>query len=315
MFKLYITLIRRELWENRGMVGVPLAVMFMQFIIGFVKSNQMKQLLSESINTASQTSVETLNQAGINIADTVNVPPIADLINQYAETSWHQLLLGTNISIFSVMLGIITVMFYFYCIYSLNREYQDRSFLFWKSLPISDAGIIFSKVLTIFTTVLGLAVLISVTLLLQVSVEIVMLIPEGLRLQFSRPTHSVTQNFCVKLNIEFIFIHGGTALLCLGLVSICLDALKSFYTCHCLSTNWGIYNQHYFRQRLNAQFFNLFKAIAAPFSAGLFENNDVFGSVIANFMQLFLQPNLGIGLAVGLLFIGLTIVVRMRKDV
>ena len=311
MLKLYITLIRRELWENRSMIGVPLAIMLMQFIIGLIKSNQLKQIL----RSATQESSDALQQAGVSITvDTGEF--ITNLIQNYTETQWHQLILHANISLFSVMLSIITVLFYFYCIYSLNREYQDRSFLFWKSLPISDAGIIFSKVLTILTTIIGLAFLISFTLLVQMSIEIAMLIPTDLKAQFFRGLLSASLKLTTLNLVSSIYLF----LVALPYFSWAL--LVSAWTRSSPFVHAIVYPligasiiSITMGQDLIPNFFAPFKAIAEPFHAGLFETSDVFGSVIAHFMQLFLQPNLGIGLGVGLLFIALTVIVRMRKDV
>src|SRR5215510_8230307 len=70
----------------------------------------------------------------------------------------------------------LAIMVFFYLLDSLLAERKDRSILFWKSLPISDAEVVTSKVLT------GLVVTPAYVLLLSAVTQLIVGVVAWLRL-------------------------------------------------------------------------------------------------------------------------------------
>ncbi|MEL7187019.1 MAG: hypothetical protein AAFN50_11400 [Pseudomonadota bacterium] len=111
-----LILLRRELWEHRsifitpGAIGiiVTLSVLTMlMFASGFAKELDMAIFGAQNV-------------AG-------DAERRAVLTGFFLGTSW----------IFFVALAILTV---FYCLDALYAERKDKSILFWRSLPVTDAG-------------------------------------------------------------------------------------------------------------------------------------------------------------------------------
>lgn len=119
-----LALIRREIWEHRSIYVTPAAIAsivslsvlaMLVFASGFAKE------LDVAIFGAS-------NLAG-------DGERKAALTAFFVGTSW----------LFLVGVAILTV---FYCLDSLYGERKDKSILFWRSLPITDAETVISKLLT-----------------------------------------------------------------------------------------------------------------------------------------------------------------------
>jgi ABC-2 type transport system permease protein len=119
-----LALIKRELWEHRSIYVTPLAVAsivtlsvlaMLVFASGFAKE------LDLAIFGASNIAGEGERRAALTAF--------------FVGTSW----------LFLVALAILTV---FYCLDSLYGERKDKSILFWRSLPITDAETVVSKLIT-----------------------------------------------------------------------------------------------------------------------------------------------------------------------
>lgn len=110
--------VRRELWEHPSLYVAPLAVagvVFLGFLLTlFHLPAKMRHAL------------------------TLDPMQLHDLIEQPFDLA-GALLMGTFI--FTAM---------FYCIEALQRERRDRSILFWKSLPVSDATTVAAKTVVPF---------------------------------------------------------------------------------------------------------------------------------------------------------------------
>jgi ABC-2 type transport system permease protein len=100
--------VRRELWENRSIYIVPLAVAAVM-LVGF---------LIASIGRA------------MSLSDPAQRVAVLSEPNDFAAL----LIMGTTF-----VVGI------FYCLDALHGERRDRSILFWKSLPVSDLTTVLSK--------------------------------------------------------------------------------------------------------------------------------------------------------------------------
>jgi ABC-2 type transport system permease protein len=114
--KQFIWLIRRELWENRGIWIVP-------SIVG-------------GILLAFTTMSATFGDISIN-----NASLFVHRHGDEARVLAEMLLFGFGTSLFLVMCTYSV----FYLVDSLSTERKDRSILFWKSLPISDGATVLSK--------------------------------------------------------------------------------------------------------------------------------------------------------------------------
>jgi len=109
---LYWTL-RRELWENRSIYIAPLAVAAV-FLFAFAVS------ISHTLHK---------------IADATALSPEKQL---QAITTPYDLAAGL-LMFTGILVGV------FYCIDAFQGERRDRSILFWKSLPVSDASTVVAK--------------------------------------------------------------------------------------------------------------------------------------------------------------------------
>ena len=119
-----LALIKREIWEHRSIYVTPAAIAtivslsvlaMLVFASGFAKE------LDIAIFGASNLAGEGERKAALTAF--------------FVGTSW----------LFLVGLAILTV---FYCLDSLYGERKDKSILFWRSLPITDAETVLSKLLT-----------------------------------------------------------------------------------------------------------------------------------------------------------------------
>ena len=144
-------LIKREMWEHKGMlVWAPtviaavvavmgLAAVFLGKNINFGQDGDMVNIGTVTIEGAMRTRIaETLSQAYM-----VSAMPVL------------------------MVLGFLV---FFYCLGALNDERRDRSLLFWKSLPVSDLTTVLSKLLLAVVIAplitLGIGIVLSLVLVL-----------------------------------------------------------------------------------------------------------------------------------------------------
>jgi len=116
-----IALVRRELWEHRSIYVAPVAVaiiMSLVSIAGMVTVSAFHNEVNLAIMGASNIAGDAERQAALTVF--------------FLGTSW----------IFLFTLAILTV---FYTLDSLYAERKDKSILFWRSLPITDAETVVSK--------------------------------------------------------------------------------------------------------------------------------------------------------------------------
>ena len=119
-----LALLRREIWEHRSIYVAPTAVaviMSLVSIAGMVTISAFDNEVRMAILGASNIVGDAERQAAMTVF--------------FLGTSW----------IFLFTLAIMTV---FYTLDSLYAERKDKSILFWRSLPITDAETVISKLLT-----------------------------------------------------------------------------------------------------------------------------------------------------------------------
>jgi ABC-2 type transport system permease protein len=141
--KPFVTLIRREFWEHRGLWMAPLiAAAFL--------------LLSVGLSHFSESGFK-INVDGKEFAFAGTVTP-----EQQAK------MFGVFIAVLGLpILFTMVVVVFFYLADALYSERKDRSILFWKSLPVSDASTVWSKVATALAVVplyVWLVAMVTVTL-------------------------------------------------------------------------------------------------------------------------------------------------------
>jgi len=123
--------VRRELWESRSIYIAPLAVAGL-ILLGFLIST-------------------------VSLPRELSVPAAALLLQPY-EFAALLLMLTT------FLVGV------FYCLDALYGERRDRSILFWKSMPVSDATTVLSK------AIIPILVLPLVTFAITVVTQLIMLL-------------------------------------------------------------------------------------------------------------------------------------------
>lgn len=120
-----LALIKREVWEHRSIWITPAAVAFVVTFIA-IAAVVMVAAFGEAINPEIE-----------RIAD-------ATLPDAMRRAALAVFLLG-NTTVFMFAMWFLLI---FYCLDALYAERKDRSILFWRSLPITDAETAISKLLT-----------------------------------------------------------------------------------------------------------------------------------------------------------------------
>lgn len=118
-----LALIRREIWEHRSIYITPMAIaiivtlgVFAMLIFASGFAAELDAVIFGATNIAGETERK------------------AALTLYFLGTSW----------LFLVALAILTV---FYCLDSLYAERKDKSILFWRSMPVTDAETVISKLI------------------------------------------------------------------------------------------------------------------------------------------------------------------------
>ena len=119
-----IALIRRELWEHRSIFVTPIA-------IGLILS--LGVLVTEGMLAAHTAEVDIGIAAASNVGD-----------ESHRSAIINGLLFAPSVIIFIGM----SILVVFYSLDSLYAERKDKSILFWRSLPVTDAETVISKALT-----------------------------------------------------------------------------------------------------------------------------------------------------------------------
>ena len=150
-------LIKRELWEHKGMlIWTPLVIAGLIAALALLAVFIGKDIqLSGDAITAQSFTVSIQGQARATLVSTLAQGYIVSAVPVY------------------LVLGFLV---FFYCLGALNDERRDRSILFWKSLPVSDQTTVLSKVVTALVVapliVVGIAVALSLVLLLAVAAKL-----------------------------------------------------------------------------------------------------------------------------------------------
>lgn len=117
----FMMLVRRELWEHRSLVWAPLAMALAIMVLS---------LLSSTMHGGIDISID-------------GARPLPGLFTDLEKQRGVFALLIGGLVVPQMLVGLAVV--FFYLLDSLFTERRDRSILFWKSLPVSDAKTVLSK--------------------------------------------------------------------------------------------------------------------------------------------------------------------------
>jgi ABC-2 type transport system permease protein len=155
-------LIKREMWENKGMllwtpVVIAVAVALLAISGLFFGKVQGIEMEGQAIG-----SITIEGAMRTRIADTL-----------------AQAYIGAGMPV----LMVLSLLVFFYCLGALHDERRDRSLLFWKSLPVSDFTTVMSKLLLAVVVAplitMGIAIVLGLVILLATCV---MLLTHGTNL-------------------------------------------------------------------------------------------------------------------------------------
>ena len=125
MIKHQLALVQREIWEHRSIWITPAAV---AFVLTFLAIAMV--IMAAAFGEAFNPEIEKIADA--TVPDSIRRAALAGV------------LVGNT---FAFLIAMWFLMI-FYCLDSLYAERKDKSILFWRSLPITDAETVVSKLLT-----------------------------------------------------------------------------------------------------------------------------------------------------------------------
>ena len=136
-------LLRREFWEHKGaMFWAPLVAAALMFSILSVSvmyaggKGEFNRNISVNVEKSGEVTERTV------VHTSIASLPAEDKANIASAVA------GGYVAIAAPLFAMLAVVSFFYCLGALHEERRDRSILFWKSLPVSDAQTVLSKVLT-----------------------------------------------------------------------------------------------------------------------------------------------------------------------
>ena len=205
-------LLKREFWEHRGgFFWAPLwtGVAVLTLTLLGLLAGEVHMLQVDGGGSSS----------AISMLFSEQTPKQIEQAAQFLNGS----LLGVN-ALFGLVMGVVL---FFYLLGALYDDRRDRSVLFWKSLPVSDAGTVVSKALmaTVLIPVLVFGLMLATWLLLQVLLSVFMLIHGGSPWALIWGQHSFLPMLAVMLaNLP---AHMLWSLLTVGWLLLCSSAVRS----------------------------------------------------------------------------------------
>lgn len=153
-------LMRREFWEHRSMAWVPLAFGGL-FLLAVLLS--VVGLVRFSVDVGEVT--------------------ITEMASHVRPEQWAPGMEVAFTSLAAIFNMVMSIVVFFYLVDALYTERRDRSILFWKSLPVSDAKVVASKFLSatllIPAITLGVFILTAVAIWLVAGVTVLVLGDSG----------------------------------------------------------------------------------------------------------------------------------------
>lgn len=150
----YLMLVRRELWEHRSLWIAPLVwvgIILVMFTWGTFQLERDQDFGEFS----SATSVEQLRD--LSAEKRAEIQRALEYDNDRKQTVYA----ASYLAIGGLISGFVCIVVFFYLIDCLFTERRDRSILFWKSMPVSDAQVVLSKFLTAMVVIPAGVILLS----------------------------------------------------------------------------------------------------------------------------------------------------------
>ncbi|HRQ63445.1 MAG TPA: hypothetical protein PKZ76_01030 [Xanthomonadaceae bacterium] len=151
--KRYLTLAKREYWENRG------GFFWAPLVTGgiFLAFSTMAVLVAEFA----------LGRARIQLG-TLRLGDALQSLDGNARLMFGLGIDGLVLQVVSLIGFVLAIVVFFYCLSALYDERRDRSILFWKSLPVSDHETVLSKVFSagITAPLMALGAMLATSLML-----------------------------------------------------------------------------------------------------------------------------------------------------
>lgn len=157
-------LIKREMWENKGMLlWTPIVVASVVAILAITSIFLGK-------NASFADAQEAFNIGTITIEGKVRTVMVETIAQGYIMAALP-------------VLALLSLLVFFYCLGALHDERRDRSLLFWKSLPVSDTATVASKAILALVVAPLITVLVAVVLALAILIAgCVLLLSHGTNL-------------------------------------------------------------------------------------------------------------------------------------
>ncbi len=205
-------LLKREFWEHRGgFFWVPFwtGVAVLTLTLLGLLAGEVRMLQVDGGGSSS----------AISMLFSEQTPKQIEQAAQFLNGS----LLGVN-ALFGLVMGVVL---FFYLLGALYDDRRDRSVLFWKSLPVSDAGTVISKALmaTVLIPILVFGLMLATWLLLQVLLSVFVLIHGGSPWALIWGQHSFLPMLAVML--ADLPAHMLWSLLTVGWLLLCSAAVRS----------------------------------------------------------------------------------------
>jgi ABC-2 type transport system permease protein len=168
--------VRRELWEHRYIFIAPLAVAAL-FLVGF------------SIST-------------------VHLPQKMHALSALDQMQQHELVQKPYDFASLLIMGSTFFITFYYCLEALYAERRDRSILFWKSLPVSDATTVLAK------ATIPIVVIPLLTFAITILTQLIMLLLSSMVLLGSGTalatlwSHLPFWHMFMMLLYHLVFVHG-----------------------------------------------------------------------------------------------------------
>jgi ABC-2 type transport system permease protein len=150
-------LVRRELWEHQGMLlRAPLVIAaLMTLFVGVMLLSGHDMVLS-------------INGQQATLSEAINGAYLSDALEPQRKTGMLRMIASGYMAASAPLFLMLGFVVFFYCLGALHDERRDRSVLFWKSLPVSDASSVLSKALValVVAPVIAIAIGTAMSLLM-----------------------------------------------------------------------------------------------------------------------------------------------------
>jgi ABC-2 type transport system permease protein len=150
-------LIRREFWEHRSLWIAPLiwvGIIVVMVLWGVFVSTRHEDL-SEFLDAETIAAIPDMSAE-----DRAEMQRAMDIPDERKQTAFA----FSYLAIAGFISGFVTIVVFFYLIDCLYSERRERSILFWKSMPVSDAHVVLSKLAVAMIVVpIGALLLAAVT--------------------------------------------------------------------------------------------------------------------------------------------------------